>query len=83
MKIRIKEKYNLTPETSPIDYADLLLPLTKKKHGKKKTILSAIEKLGKYEGITCRSSIIWCMLLGIQNLQPTVDPSPFGYLHIP
>ena len=25
----IQEKYNITPKTSPVDYADMLLPLTK------------------------------------------------------
>ena len=29
MKINIQEKYNLTPKTSPVDYADMLLSITK------------------------------------------------------
>ena len=31
---KIQEKYNLTPENSSVDYADLLLPLTKNIQGK-------------------------------------------------
>ena len=31
---KIKEKYNLTPKTSSVDYADMLLPLTKYMKGK-------------------------------------------------
>ena len=29
----IQEKYNLTPKTSPVDYSEILLPLTKKYAG--------------------------------------------------
>ena len=32
----IQEKYKLAPKNSPVDYADMLLPLTKNMQGKNK-----------------------------------------------
>ena len=36
----------------------------------------------KHEGITCRRSAIWCVLLGLQNPQSTGDIKECGYLNI-
>ena len=38
VKPNIQEKYNLAPKTSPVDYADILLTLTKNMQGKKKIL---------------------------------------------
>ena len=46
-------------------------------------LLSTIGTGEQYEGITLRSSTIWCVLSELQNLQSTGDPSECGYLHIP
>ena len=35
VKPNIKQKYDLTTKTSPVEYADMLLPLTKNIQGKK------------------------------------------------
>ena len=35
VKPNIKEVYKLTPTNSPVDYSDMLLPLTKNMQGKK------------------------------------------------
>ena len=32
---KIQDKYNPTPKNSPVDYADMFLPLTKNMQGKK------------------------------------------------
>ena len=35
VKSNIQDKYNITPKTSPVYYADMLLPITKNIHDKK------------------------------------------------
>ena len=58
----IQEKYNLTHKTSSVDYSDMLLPLTKICRVKINSVLSEIRAMGKYEGITCRSSTRWYVI---------------------
>ena len=62
MNPNIQEKYNLTHKTSSVDYSDMLPPLTKICRVKINAVLSAIGAVEKYEGITCSSSTILCVL---------------------
>ena len=58
----IQDKYNLTHKTSSLDYADMILPLTKICSVQNKCFPFRNCHSGKYEGITCRRSTIWCVL---------------------
>ena len=46
-------------------------------------VLSTIGTGEQYECTTLRISIRWCVLLVLQDLQYTGDPSECGSLHIP
>ena len=78
----IQKKYNLTPETLPVDYADILLPITKICRVKMNAVPSEIGAMEQYEGITFRSSTRWFVLSVLQDLQSTGDPLSYVYIHI-
>ena len=58
----IQEKYKLTHKTLSVDYADMLLLITKICRVKINSFLSAIGTVGKHEGIICIISTRWCVL---------------------
>ena len=58
----INDKYNITPKILTVNYADMLPPITKNMQVKNNYILLEIGTVEQYKGITCSSSIRWCVL---------------------
>ena len=79
---KIQENYNLTPKTSPVNYADMLLILKKLCRVKNKFCPFRSWHSGKYEGITCSIVTRCCVLSGIQNIQSKGDPSACRSINI-
>ena len=83
VKPNIQEKYTLTTKTSPLYYADVLLPLKKNMNGENRCCPLSNCHSGKIRRQNFQDQKKMYLLSGIQTLQYTVDTLSCGYLHIP